>query len=190
MKTETKQNDSRKKLIVPVVALMLCAVAILGIGYGLTSSSTNENKVSGTGLVVDLSDGTKSLGEGGFFTNSAQTAITYTSTQSNGNFTYTVSGGEIGKGILKITSTDTTKTTAKVTATLSLQNCENSSAFTFTMDDKTLTPDSDTATELKDVTLSNGKASPEYTLTLGAGSTSVKPDVDFTYTIVFSVTVE
>ncbi|KUE74133.1 hypothetical protein AUQ37_06215 [Candidatus Methanomethylophilus sp. 1R26] len=188
MKTETKQNDSRKKLIVPVVALMLCAVAILGIGYGLTSSSTNENnQVSGTGLVVDLNNGTKSLGEGGFFTNSAQTAITYTSTQSNGNFTYTVSGGEIGKGILKITSTDTTKATAKVTATLSLQNCEKSSAFTFTMDGKTLTLD--TATALNDVTLTSGEASQEYTLILGAGDTSAKPDVAFTYTIVFSVDV-
>ena len=183
-----EQNNSKKKLIVPLIALMLCAVAVIGIGYGLNSTSTNTNNaVSGTGLVVDLNNGTESLGEGGFFTNSAQKAITYTSTQSNGNFTYTVSGGEIGKGILKITSTDKTKTTAKVTATLSLQNCENSSAFTFTMDGKTLTLDK--ATALDDVTLTSGEASPEYTLILDAGDPSVKPDVAFTYTIVFSVDV-
>lgn len=192
MKTETKQNDSRKKLIVPVVALMLCAVAILGIGYGLTSSSTNSgNAVSGTGLVVDLTDGATekeaSLGAGAFATG---TAISYVTDQNDGVITYTLTGADIGKGTLNITSTDSTKTTAKVTAKLLLQGCDDSRAFTFTMDGKTLTPDSDTATELNDVTLSDGKASHEYTLTLGAGSTSVKPDVAFTYTIVFSVTVE
>lgn len=184
-----EQNNSKKKLIVPLIALMLCAVAVIGIGYGLTSTSSNSgNSVTGTGLVVNLTDGATesaaSLGAGAFATGNA---ISYYTTQNDGTTTYTVTGAEIGKGTLKITSTDTSKTVAKVTAKLTLADCDNPSAFKFTMDSKTLTVGS--TTDLKDVTLASGEASKEYTLTLGADDTSVKPDVDFTYTIVFSVTV-
>ena len=189
MKMESvEQNNSKKKLIVPLIALMLCAVAVIGIGYGLTSTSSNSgNSVTGTGLVVNLTDGATeseaSLGAGAFATGNT---ISYYTTQNDGKTTYTVTGAEIGKGTLKITSTDTSKTVAKVTAKLTLADCDNPSAFKFTMDSKTLTVGS--TTDLNDVKLASGEK--EYTLTLGAGDTSVKPDVYFTYTIVFSVTVE
>lgn len=93
MKMESvEQNNSKKKLIVPLIALMLCAVAVIGIGYGLTSTSTNnDNAVTGNALVVDLrnTDGSASL-VGNGFANGAE--IGFVTTQTNGDTKVSIEG--------------------------------------------------------------------------------------------------
>ena len=51
----TYESDSkRKKLLVPIIALMLCAVAVIGAGYAYQSSvSVQNNTVVGGSLVVE-----------------------------------------------------------------------------------------------------------------------------------------
>lgn len=48
-------GSKRKKLLVPIIALMLCAVAVIGAGYAYQSSVTVENnKVAGGELSIDI----------------------------------------------------------------------------------------------------------------------------------------
>lgn len=123
----SEQNSSKKKLVVPLIALMLCAVAVLGIGYGLTSSSTNTNNVvSGDALVADLRDtnGTTSLVGGGFADN---VTLEYQTSQTNGvtkaglaDATSVTVGSDsvnavkIGEGKLLVTGTSDGNVTVKV----------------------------------------------------------------------------
>ncbi len=54
-----EESSSKKKLIVPIIALMLCAVAVLGAGYAYTSSvAVNNNAVDGGQISVDITGGT------------------------------------------------------------------------------------------------------------------------------------
>lgn len=47
-------GSKRKKLLVPIIALMLCAVAVIGVGYAYQSSvSVQNNTVEGGSLVVE-----------------------------------------------------------------------------------------------------------------------------------------
>ena len=47
-------GSKRKKLLVPIIALMLCAVAVIGAGYAYQSSvSVQNNTVEGGSLVVE-----------------------------------------------------------------------------------------------------------------------------------------
>ncbi|MFA7037211.1 MAG: hypothetical protein WC183_12935, partial [Methanosarcina sp.] len=56
--TAYRNERNRKKLLIPVVALVLCAAAMIGLGYAaLTSTVTNQaNVVAGDGLSADLVD--------------------------------------------------------------------------------------------------------------------------------------
>ena len=57
-----ESGSKRKKLLVPIIALMLCAVAVIGAGYAYSSSVTVENnKVAGGELSIDIN------GEGSAF---------------------------------------------------------------------------------------------------------------------------
>ena len=57
-----ESGSKRKKLLVPIIALMLCAVAVIGAGYAYSSSVTVENnKVAGGELSIDIT------GEGSAF---------------------------------------------------------------------------------------------------------------------------
>ena len=51
-------EDKRKKLIVPAVALMMCAVAMIGIGYAAISTSveSDDNDINHKKLYIDLSE--------------------------------------------------------------------------------------------------------------------------------------
>lgn len=49
-----ESGSKRKKLLVPIIALMLCAVAVIGAGYAYQSSvSVQNNTVAGGSLVVE-----------------------------------------------------------------------------------------------------------------------------------------
>lgn len=133
-----EQNNSKKKLIVPLIALMLCAVAVIGIGYGLNSTSTNTNNaVSGSALVVDLNDGasrtSSSLQEGKFANNAT---LEYVTVQENGTTTAKLAKStsisvsdsdapynavEIGKGTLTVSMLNgSSSTSANVKVTLNI----------------------------------------------------------------------
>ncbi len=52
---ETDANASKKKIAVPLVVLMLCAVAVVGAGYAYTASLTvNDNTLTGGKISVDV----------------------------------------------------------------------------------------------------------------------------------------
>ena len=49
-----ESGSKRKKLLVPIIALMLCAVAVIGAGYAYQSSvSVQNNSVEGGSLIVE-----------------------------------------------------------------------------------------------------------------------------------------
>lgn len=56
--TQSESTGSRKKLLIPLVALMLCAVSIVGVGYAYNSTVTNTfNSVVAEGTTINLYDG-------------------------------------------------------------------------------------------------------------------------------------
>ena len=49
-----ESSSKKKKLLVPIIALMLCAVAVIGAGYAYQSSvSVQNNSVEGGSLIVE-----------------------------------------------------------------------------------------------------------------------------------------
>jgi len=55
--TQSESTGSRKKLLIPLVALMLCAVSIVGAGYAYNSTVTNTfNSVVAEGTTINLYD--------------------------------------------------------------------------------------------------------------------------------------
>ena len=59
------EKSNKKKLLVPIIALMLCAVAVIGAGYAYQSSVTVEdNSVSGGSLTIDVKSDTTFLKDG------------------------------------------------------------------------------------------------------------------------------
>lgn len=46
-----ESGSKRKKLLVPIIALMLCAVAVIGAGYAYQSSVSVQNNTCGRGIV-------------------------------------------------------------------------------------------------------------------------------------------
>ena len=56
-------NGKSGKLVAPAVAFMLCAVALIGVGFAITLNSTStatENSVSTDGLVLNVTDASES----------------------------------------------------------------------------------------------------------------------------------
>jgi hypothetical protein len=104
---------NQKKLLIPVVALILCAAAMIGLGYAaLVSSVTNtDNVVAADGLTARLEDGSGNLlGQSGFDASAEE--ITYRSDQVNGVHVFIVDAQErvLGGATLNIHVTDSTVT--------------------------------------------------------------------------------
>lgn len=60
--TQSESTGSRKKLLIPLVALMLCAVSIVGAGYAYNSTVTNTfNSVVAEGTTINLYDDTDAV---------------------------------------------------------------------------------------------------------------------------------
>lgn len=49
-------EEKRKKLIIPAVALMMCAVAMIGIGFALQSTVTSSNSVTVNEFIANIGD--------------------------------------------------------------------------------------------------------------------------------------
>ena len=131
-----ESGSKRKKLLVPIIALMLCAVAVIGAGYAYSSSVTVENnKVAGGELSIDIN------GEGSAFLADNSVDIifvqekTYNKTPSPSSVTITASGHDdvisnvtvnlgdrakaslLGDASVKV-SNKTGETATKITATV------------------------------------------------------------------------
>ena len=58
MNANESESNHKKKLIVPIIAIMLCAVAVIGVGYAYQSSlSLNDNSLDGGNITVTLNTG-------------------------------------------------------------------------------------------------------------------------------------
>lgn len=54
MNASENESSHKKKLIVPIIAIMLCAVAVIGVGYAYTSDvHVNGNTLNGGDLQID-----------------------------------------------------------------------------------------------------------------------------------------
>ncbi|MEA4978056.1 MAG: hypothetical protein VB016_05855 [Methanomassiliicoccaceae archaeon] len=116
--TTYKNERGHKKLLVPVVALVLCAAAMIGLGYAaLVSDVTNTaNVVAADGLKASLLDGEGNVLTGSDFA-SDEDVIHYATSEVNGTVTYKVStdaGIKLGSAILEVEAL-TTYGTANVT---------------------------------------------------------------------------
>lgn len=57
MNASENENSHKKKLIVPIIAIMLCAVAVIGVGYAYTSDvHVNGNTLNGGDLQIDYAN--------------------------------------------------------------------------------------------------------------------------------------
>ena len=57
MNASENENSHKKKLIVPIIAIMLCAVAVIGVGYAYTSDvHVNGNTLNGGDLQIDYTE--------------------------------------------------------------------------------------------------------------------------------------
>lgn len=119
-------EEKRKKLIVPAVALMMCAVAMIGIGYAAVTSHITitdnngivEYKLSAT-LYKDENYQTV-LGQGGFTESNPK--VNYYTKQVNNSIEYFIDqeSTEIGKAYLLIETTDEAKASSNLTITCSV----------------------------------------------------------------------
>ena len=58
MNANESESNHKKKLIVPIIAIMLCAVAVIGAGYAYQSSlSLKDNSLDGGNITVILNTG-------------------------------------------------------------------------------------------------------------------------------------
>lgn len=49
-------EEKRKKLIVPAIALMMCAVAMVGIGFAMQSTVTSNNNITVNDFIANVGD--------------------------------------------------------------------------------------------------------------------------------------
>ena len=117
-------NGKSGKLVAPAVAFMLCAVALVGVGFAITLNSTSTatgNSVSTGGLVLKVTDGSENSTAS--FSSSAK--VYYQTTQTNGGaFTYVIPVGDVIVGEGKITVTSPGSADVKINCTVtSTDNC-------------------------------------------------------------------
>lgn len=133
MNASENENSHKKKLIVPIIAIMLCAVAVIGVGYAYTSDvHVNGNTLNGGDLQIDytanseggkthaifyssdssidvtfVTDRTYDAGPDGSITGPT-TTVEFGGSSSDGNSSY------IGKMVVTITSSQYTTGTASM----------------------------------------------------------------------------
>ncbi len=86
-----EEKSSRKKILVPLVVLLLCGVALTGAAYAYTATlAVSGNNAEAGYLTIDLNSGTNSTTTDVSFT--GDNVVTYTD-----NFTYSALGGSVTK---------------------------------------------------------------------------------------------
>ncbi|MGE0014616.1 MAG: hypothetical protein AB7S83_00240 [Candidatus Methanomethylophilaceae archaeon] len=191
---------NQKKLLIPVVALILCAAAMIGLGYAaLVSSVTNtDNVVAADGLTARLEDGSGNLlGQSGF--DASAEDITYRNSQNNDNQVFIVDAQELvlGGATLNIHVTDSSVTSVTMYYVITWTDASAPTTYgiTTSLDVGGQTVDGTaTSTSPVIVNLTGAASSPEgqdFVLVLngdiaGSSTLSNKP-VDLTYTITIYV---
>ncbi|MFA7028649.1 MAG: hypothetical protein WC163_11825 [Sulfurovum sp.] len=205
--TAYRNERNRKKLLIPVVALVLCAAAMIGLGYAaLVSDVTNtDNVVAADGLTARLEDGSGDLlGSSGFDATAEE--ITYSNSQDDDEQVFIVAAQELvlGGATLNIHVTDTSVESITVYYVLEWTDTDTPTTYDITTSlemrqpvEGTVTATVEgTATSTTPVTVSlNSDAYEEtgqdFVLVLnghigGSNTLSDKP-VDLTYTITIYV---
>lgn len=125
-------GSKRKQLAVPMVALMVCAVAFIGIGYALTSQHiTSENSTAGGQLAVEAdTESDTALFSG--------VKIPYATIYDNGNTTHKVEAGNYKLYEGEIRVTDNTGLYTKYNITVNIEGLSIAGANTsITLSEKT-----------------------------------------------------
>ncbi|MGE4211897.1 MAG: hypothetical protein AB7E75_00845 [Candidatus Methanomethylophilaceae archaeon] len=210
--TAYRNERNRKKLLIPVVALVLCAAAMIGLGYAaLVSDVTNtDNVVAADGLTARLEDGSGDLlGSSGFDATAEE--ITYSNSQDDDEQVFIVPAQELvlGGATLNIHVTDTsvtsitvyyvlkwtvtsTPTTYDITTSLEMTpQVEESPVTTMVADTTTVAGTQTSAPVTVSLTSDAYEAGQDFALVLkgdigGSDTLSDKP-VDLTYTITIYV---
>lgn len=111
-------NGKSGKLVAPAVAFMLCAVALIGVGFAITLNSTStvaNNSISTEGLVLNVTD----ADESGTTSFSSSAKVYYQTTQTDGGaFTYVIPVGDVIVGEGKITVTSPGNANVKINCTV------------------------------------------------------------------------
>lgn len=63
----SNMEERKKRMVVPIVAIMMCAVALVGLGYAFSSSVTsNNNAVTGGDFFVDIAKDYRTLADSNY----------------------------------------------------------------------------------------------------------------------------
>ena len=198
--TAYRNERNRKKLLVPVVALVVCAAAMIGLGYAaLVSDVTNtDNVVAADGLTARLEDGSGNLlGSSGFDATAEE--ITYSNSQDDDEQVFIVAAQELvlGGATLNIHVTDpaVTSVTMYYVITWTVASAPTTYGITTSLDVGGQTV-AGTATSASPATITltsaaNSADGQDFVLVLngdiaGSSTLSNKP-VDLTYTITIYV---
>ena len=159
-------GSKRKQLAVPMVALMVCAVAFIGIGYALTAEfTTTNNNTTGGGLSITMGYANES--NNSIFVDKK---IPYEVHTYNGTDTCYVTGNvEIYSGTVTITN-DTGKTFSdyNLSATITGGNVE------------ALTDTYIPAASFTEITINGNTATATMTIAInfGSGKVSIGPNAN------------
>jgi hypothetical protein len=198
--TAYRNERNRKKLLVPVVALVVCAAAMIGLGYAaLVSDVTNtDNVIAAEGLTARLEDGSGNLlGSSGFDATAEE--ITYSNSQDDDEQVFIVAAQELvlGGATLNIHVTDpaVTSVTMYYVITWTVASAPTTYGITTSLDVGGQTV-AGTATSASPATITltsaaNSADGQDFVLVLngdiaGSSTLSNKP-VDLTYTITIYV---
>ena len=194
-----ESNSKHKKLLVPVIALLLCVTAMTGVGYAALMSdvSNTDNSISMNGLVLNLT-GAGGSADAGKISNNA--VIGFKTTTLNGVTTYTIvpidatgevggTPGLVGQGIMtinaakactvnitkSITATSPSTIPAGVTMSLVISNAGDTDI-----------------TDLEDITLTAGVNTfqVKVIVALGSGFVPATAGTGFNYTVLIAADVK
>lgn len=127
--TEYKNERNHKKLLVPIIALILCATAMVGFVYAAqTSTVTNQaNVIYGDGLIAELRVGSEGdLLEGKMFSENAD-KIEFGTHSINDEMTYSVAGAtgvKLGGATLFLQTINSDTESVNITYTVSFAKGE------------------------------------------------------------------
>ncbi len=185
---EKEMNAKGKKLIVPVVAIMMCAIALAGVAYALTTSSVNDsgNTTTGDEFTLEMYDSSAALVSGPIYVNEKVVDLYTVTNVTNAADTVTVKGEAIAngyQGTLKIYDTDATgsknltlTSTAKFsndTDTMAISVADTTGSLSLTVTFSVFTDNARTVPYAGSVTFTDGVATLYYSVTVAVSGTGI-----------------
>lgn len=176
-------NGKSGKLVAPAVAFMLCAVALIGVGFAITLNSTStadNNTVSTDGLVLNVTDASGS-GTASF---SSSAKVYYQTTQTNGGaLIYKIDTEKVIVGVGKINVTSPGSANVKINCTVTPSVDNYGLVFEVYIGQTLIGTD--------EVMTINSLTNADITVkAYGNGSTTISPAPEATFTYTLEVTAE